>query len=321
MYIDIKDYVDPDCICNMICGGRGIGKTYSAKKYVVNRYLETGGKFITFTRFKTQAKRVDDFFLKIRPEFEDKDLFTDGNRETGYFYYCNDECIGTNIFMSSSARGYEFSGDFVVLFDEFICEPGENYVQSEVTKFSSILESIFRTEKMRIIMLSNSVTVVNPYFMFFDIQEMKSGYYNNGTIKLTVLDTPKEFVENKIQTDIGKLFRETGYFDYSVNNMSLLDKRDYMVTKKLLNQPRSYICSVCNNNVFLSFYNIDSTHILALEDKDKQKRYYGIDSNDLACGYTIIPKMYMSLFKSRIKLGHIYFDSHRGKQVCFNIFL
>ena len=51
---------------NFLIGERGVGKTYGATKFVINRFLKTGEKFAYVRRFKPElAKAQSTFFKKI----------------------------------------------------------------------------------------------------------------------------------------------------------------------------------------------------------------------------------------------------------------
>lgn len=44
------------------------------------------------------------------------------------------------------------------------------YLKNEVFTFLNLLETIGRMRDIRVFMLANSVTITNPYFLFFDIK-------------------------------------------------------------------------------------------------------------------------------------------------------
>ena len=64
----------------------------------------------------------------------------------------------------------------MIKLNEFLIEPGQgHYIKNEVFSFLGLIETIARTRDIRVFMLGNSVTELNPYFLFFDI----SIPYNN----------------------------------------------------------------------------------------------------------------------------------------------
>lgn len=46
---------------NFIIGGRGIGKTYSFKKDVINRFKKKGKQFFYLRRHKSDMKKIKNF--------------------------------------------------------------------------------------------------------------------------------------------------------------------------------------------------------------------------------------------------------------------
>ena len=58
MFWDINKSVSRNCLFNFIVGNRGAGKTYGAKKYVINRFLKTGEQFVYIRRYKEELKKI-----------------------------------------------------------------------------------------------------------------------------------------------------------------------------------------------------------------------------------------------------------------------
>ena len=54
MYYSFDDILSRNGVFNFIIGGRGIGKTYGAKKIAIDTYLETGKQFIYLRRYKSE---------------------------------------------------------------------------------------------------------------------------------------------------------------------------------------------------------------------------------------------------------------------------
>ena len=69
-----------NAILNFIIGERGVGKTYGAKKHVVNRFIKKGEQFVYLRRYKTElkdsvgSKMKPKFFNQIVDEFPDHEL-------------------------------------------------------------------------------------------------------------------------------------------------------------------------------------------------------------------------------------------------------
>ena len=65
---------------NFVIGGRGIGKTFAIKKYLLKRFIEKGHQFIYLRRNKSELDRIDKdkFFTTelLRQVFEDFEILS-----------------------------------------------------------------------------------------------------------------------------------------------------------------------------------------------------------------------------------------------------
>ena len=75
------------------------------------------------------------------------------------------------------------------VFDEFIeTKKGRNYLQNEVEMFLDLIETVNRLRidrpEVRVYLLANKVTFVNPYFTYFNIKPFTGRFkkYKNGLI-------------------------------------------------------------------------------------------------------------------------------------------
>lgn len=164
------------------CGNRSGGKSFFFKRFLIRRFLKRGEKFILFVRFIDDiANAVDGFWadigpiefprhrLRQRPLLHGKAarLILDG-KNCGYIIAINDpERIKRNSALFADAVwGF---------FDEFQSETGK-YCTKEVEKFNSIRMSVARGGKkgtfvrhFPVILVSNAVTIFNPYFDYFGV--------------------------------------------------------------------------------------------------------------------------------------------------------
>lgn len=92
----------------------------------------------------------------------------------GYTFKCDDVTCGYALKLSTAQdlKSSNFNKVKTIIFDEFIIEEGQKkyYLKNEVFTFLNLLETIGRMRDIRVFMLANSVTITNPYFLFFDIK-------------------------------------------------------------------------------------------------------------------------------------------------------
>ena len=72
IFTDVTRVLTYNAILNIVIGERGVGKSYSSKKYVIKHFLKTRKKFVYLRRYKTELKEsVPKFFddLILNKEF------------------------------------------------------------------------------------------------------------------------------------------------------------------------------------------------------------------------------------------------------------
>ena len=75
MYYDYNKVLSYNAMFNFIIGERGVGKTFGAKKFCINRFLKYGEQFVYIRRYKTEIKEsagdVNKFFGQMADFFPD----------------------------------------------------------------------------------------------------------------------------------------------------------------------------------------------------------------------------------------------------------
>lgn len=244
MWYDGQRVLDKDCLFNFIVGGRGIGKSFFWKKYCLERFRDSGEQFIYLRRYKEELK----------PE-KMKRLFND-LKAAGYFPDDDIEVKGREIHFNKKVCGYvqalstaliaksdSFPQVQTILFDEFLIETGAyHYLRNEVEALLGFYETVARNrECVKIFLLSNAITITNPYFNYFNIKlpDKDASIWRRGDI---LLHMPKdnEFIGMRSQSRFGKMIAGSLYSDYSINNRFYLDDETFIERKTA----RSHI--VCN---------------------------------------------------------------------------
>lgn len=189
---------------------RGPGKTYSFSKMLIERFLETGEKFILLTRNKGDigsiaAGIMDGYLVNEHPELSVSEksqmketyarvyLSHIEKDDKGVDKQVSEEC-GYVIPIRSADRIKKISSLFYdawcFYFDEF--QPfSDPYLKDEVDLLYNIYKSIARgeghaTRYMPVFLASNTITLGNPYFEAFDlnkhIQSNTKFYKGDGVI-------------------------------------------------------------------------------------------------------------------------------------------
>lgn len=225
MFWDIEKVLNKNRLINMCLGGRGIGKTYGCKKYVLENFIERGEEFIYLRRNSTELVDVKAKFFKDMNEVFN-DLKIESYRIDGDTILINDKVAG--YFKSLSKQQNQKSSPLpdvtTIIFDEvLICENGfKRYLKNELMHFYEFLSTVIRwRDNCKVFLLSNALTSYNPYFDAFKIPlpDLENGQsiVCKGDILLQIF-TDTEFSEMANNTRIGKFFNTVGYGDYAINS-------------------------------------------------------------------------------------------------------
>ena len=164
-----------------ICSGnRTAGKTVYFSRLCVNRFVDKHEKFMLIYRFNYEVDSVADKFFKDIGSLFFKDMCMESSRkEKGMYHelYLDGVSCGYAVSLNSADQikknAHLFSDTKRMLFDEFQSETN-NYCNNEISKLFSIHTSVARGhgEQVRyvpIYMLSNNVSLINPYFVALGI--------------------------------------------------------------------------------------------------------------------------------------------------------
>ena len=99
--------------------------------------------------------------------------------------------------------------------------------------FYGLVETISRLEDMKFFLLANSVTVNNPYFIYFNLDlpyNTDIKLFKEGTIAVEYIRN-EAYREVKKQTRFGKLIDGTRYGKYAIDNEFLTDSKAFIKKK------------------------------------------------------------------------------------------
>lgn len=239
MYYSRNDLLSYNALFNFVVGERGTGKTYQFKDWSISDFIKNNNQFVYVRRFKTEFKDIGNFFDDMIKKYPNH-KFSIGHGK----FYIDDKIAGFYIALSTAItkKSVAYPNVNKIGFDEFILEKSSlHYLPNEVNAFLGLYETIARDRNnVRCLFMANSVTLINPYFLFFDIQVSKTKRFwkfknNDLIIELTDL---QEFKEHKKETRFAKIIDGTDFSKYSIDGDFVSDNYEFIENKS----NNSYYC-------------------------------------------------------------------------------
>lgn len=225
------------------------GKTTYFGRLLMNNYFKRGEKFALLYRFNYELDNIaDKFFKDIGSLFFPEWYMRSEKRAKGifhelYIYKKTDteqtpHHVGYAITLNSADQIKKYSHLFSdvsrILFDEFQSETN-HYCADEITKFISVHTSIARGkgEKVRYVpvyMLSNHVSIINPYYVEFGISERLRS--DTNFLKGDGFVLENGFIESASEAQrtsgFNRAFARNKYVAYSAENVYLNDNTAFI---------------------------------------------------------------------------------------------
>lgn len=254
-YIDIADYEDDRYPYQAFIGGRGTGKTYSALRFGVKEYLETGNKFILMRRTASEMEALCDSRIRGEGLNPFKSLNTDYDWNYGilpitknmngiYNRKLNpekqmDEASGppigyaTALSTIASIRGIDLTDASRLFYDEFIPERHVHKMRGEGDALLNAIETIGRNRELKgqsalkVYLLANAFDIYNEIFTALGIVDMVEKMVNSKEehlylpdrgLAVHLLKSTKSFMNEKKRTALYKLTKGTNFADMALEN-------------------------------------------------------------------------------------------------------
>lgn len=277
---------------NMAVGGRGIGKTYGRKLKAVRDALADKGEFIYLRRYKEELKAA-------KPTFLD-DMIAQGEFGEWEFKFEGPALLASGIeFAGEKKREWKKLGYFLslstgqqqksvafpkvrtIIFDEFIIEKGKiQYISDEANVFNNFYSTVDRgQDKTKVYFLANAVSINNPYFLAWGINEfavgdiVRRGKLNDGSyfVVCEIIDS-KAYAESLKKTKFGQFIQGTEYEEYAVGNQ-FSDANDHLLDFKT-GQARYQYTLTTPKGTFTLWVNNFTGDQYAQKARPKEERIY-----------------------------------------------
>lgn len=330
LYYDLNKVKSHNKFINMVISQRGVGKSFAMKREAVTRFIKGKGQFVYIRRTGTQLKQIRDgdskggkFFTDIQEFFPDHELDYRADK-----FYCNGEVMGYSVALTKPAvvRGASFHNVTTIWFDEFISigTPDDIYRPNEFNDFLNICDTIIRTRSnVKIYMLGNPYSLVNPYFNEFNI-DLKIGE-RLTVYKDIIIDffDAKDFASARTETAFGRIIQGTAYGTFSLDNQSLVDSDAFIHART---RTSDFLFNLEYRNKGVSVFYDSLTDLYYCSDMINQEYKGKIvfeerlidDVNKYASHFKDDRRLFM--IKMAFDLGKIYYDSQKIKSAMFKMY-
>lgn len=334
-YYSFDKLYSHNAVYNFAVGGRGIGKTYGAKKKAIKNGIEKGEQFIYLRRYKTELSTRTTFFADIAHEFPNVDFRVNGASAQYAPIETRDDkkrqwhTIGYFLTLASgqAMKGTAFPLVTLIIFDEFILEDGAlHYLPDEATIFNNFYSTVDRyQDKTRVLFLANSVSIMNPYFIEWEIRPqaefVTAGKNDEGKPFVAVHFADSNlFAKTALQTRFGQFIDGTDYAKYAVSN-EFDDNNDRLVNIKDSRATYQFTIELRKGSysVWHSAYTGD---YFAQVKRPKEEIIYTMEADLMEDGKVLmLPNdKLVQILRSAFKTGILKFDKPSSRNAFIDIF-
>jgi hypothetical protein len=322
LYYNPNKMLSYNRILNFIIGARGIGKSFSMKEFPIKRFLKYGEQWIYVRRYKPELKKVGNYFNDVMKHFPGHEFKVKGRE-----FYIDGKLAGWAIPLSAwqSEKSNAYPNVTTIIFDEFIREKDNSgYIPNEVEALLNLMDTVFRDrENARCVCLSNSVSVVNPYFLYFDmVPNIKKRFNAYKDILIEIPDS-KDFSEERRKTRFGSLIDGTGYGEMALDNEFVNDSNVFIEKRS---KESKYVFSVVYKGMTMGVWVDQEMGLLYLshEHDPSSKNVYALSTDDLKENSMLLTgwknNYYLKKLVASFMNGYLRFDNQVLRTIGYEMF-
>ena len=130
-YYDYHRILSYNCPVNVLIGERGCGKSYGAKKFVIEQFIKKHSQFLYLRRYDNELKEIfektksqKNFFDDIKNEFQEHTLEAKNRK-----FYCDGEVFGFAKRMTEAQdlKSSVYQNVKIIIIDEYPIEKNKRY--------------------------------------------------------------------------------------------------------------------------------------------------------------------------------------------------
>lgn len=326
-FYDYHKIISYNVPVNIIIGERGVGKSYGAKDYVINKYIKKKEKFLYLRRYDNELKAVfsKDFFGDIKEKYKDY-ILTAKNKK----FMINGEIFGyaKRLTEAQDLKSVSFDDITTIIFDEYGIEKNKRYyLPNEGMTIAGLFDSVIRNRSdIKIFILTNAVADIefSPLFTFFNLtlpynNDIK--LFKKNTILVQYLNN-EEFRKERKETLIGRLMEGTAYEDYAFNNQ-IQEKNNEFLEKKTGSSKFNF-AFIYNKEVYGVWNDFKNGKVYVSEDYEEKSSFiFSITLKDSRPNTMLMSAFqrydFWKQFLKYFKLGVVCYESQKIKKVVYEI--
>lgn len=339
-YYNFDKLYSYNAVFNFVMGARGLGKTYGAKKKAIQAALERGEQFILLRRYKPELAARHTFFddLVAKDEFPEWDFRINGDRAEASGVEFRDEkkrqwiTLGffVALVVAQNKKGTPYPNVRTIIFDEFIIEKGAvHYLPDEPTVMQNFYNTVDRyQDKTRVLFLANAVSISNPYFIRYNINEHITPGTDYEWIRLAEgfvvchFAKSSDYAASVRQTRFGRFAQQytPEYDNYAVGN-TFADNNDSLLQFKDEQARYIYTLHLKSGDVSI-WHNGFSGNFYAQQRLPKRQKHFTIDPELMREGRRLLVKSdkLLQYLRTAFRNGNLTFDSPQTRNSMMHIF-
>ena len=324
MWYDIGKTLTYNCLFNFVIGNRGCGKTYGAKKRAIKLFLDKGHQFVYLRRYKEELDETAESYFNdiiLNNEFPDAVI-----EYRAGCYFVNDQLAGYAMALTKAKdyKSISYPLVYFIIFDEFLIEDNgyARYLKNEVKQFLNFYMSIDRYRGCVVFFLANSVSMINPYTLYFNLQlPYGSNIVRRGDLLLQLVQD-EEFIKERKQTRFGKLIAGTEFEEYAIENKFIMDSKTFLMKKTEKSQ--YYLSFIYHGVTYGIWVDYNEGKFFVSENIDPSCRLvYSITLEDHKPNTMLLSQINKAVlwkkFIDNYKMGNVYFESQKIKNIVYEV--
>lgn len=312
----------------LVTSNRSGGKTTYFGRLCVNKFKEKGEKFALIYRYNYELDDcADKFFKDLSTLFFNGSIMTSKRKASGIFHelFLDDESCGYAISLNSADQLKKYSHLFSdvqrMIFDEFQSETN-HYCTDEIRKFISVHTSIARgqgkaSRYVPVYMLSNPVSIINPYYVELGISERLKD--DTKFLKGDGFILEQGFIETasmaQKNSGFNKAFSKNSYVAYSSECVYLNDNKAFIEKPKGVGR---YLCTIKYKGVEYGVREFAESGVIYIDDRSDNtfRLKITVTTDDHEINYVMLKRndAFLTMLRFYFEKGCFRFKDLRCKE-------